>query len=326
MPPVMPPVRLGIIGLGAISRFYLAALEYVPSMRLGAVCDVRATARASFRGQAACHCDHREMLGRCNLDAAVVAVPNHLHAAVSRDVLEAGLPVCVEKPLATRGADGVALDHVARTRGIPLFTAFHRRYNAAVVGLAEGLASYRSPYRPPELVTVRYRERIEDHVGSDPWYLDPERCGGGCVADNGPNAFDLARLFLGELQVTGALIDRDAQGVDRHALITLRSEAGAAARIELDWSYDGECKEVEVRLADGSVHTADLLAGHRGFKASLWHEYVGVLDDFAASLSSRQPRADGGLPALRLVEAAYEAGRQGRSPSAEQWERESADA
>ncbi|GAA4951694.1 hypothetical protein GCM10023224_40300 [Streptomonospora halophila] len=296
------PLRVGVIGLGAISRFYLAALESMPSLRLAAVCDRRPEALAAPRGRVRCYPDHREMLSSGGLDAAVVSAPNHMHAPLCRDVLAAGVPVCVEKPLALLPSDGEALRAEARLRGVTLFTAFHRRYNRAVRALAERLPEG----VPVAEVRVRYLERIEDHIGRDSWYLDTDRSGGGCVADNGPNAFDLARMLLGELSVAEAHIARDREAVDRRAAVRLISADGATAAVELDWSYDGELKDVWVRLADGRTDSADMLGGFPGFKDSLWHEYRGVLGDFESRLRSPGTRDDDGGPAaLALVDAAY---------------------
>ncbi|MGH3920660.1 MAG: Gfo/Idh/MocA family protein, partial [Pseudonocardiaceae bacterium] len=125
----MRQLRIGVIGLGAISRFYLAALHRIPSLRLAAVCDTDDAALRPFHDQVPCHRNHHELLGRTDLDAVVVTVPNDAHATVGRDALEAGLPVCLEKPLATQLTDGEALVNCARTAGVCLFTAFHRRYN-----------------------------------------------------------------------------------------------------------------------------------------------------------------------------------------------------
>ncbi|POX38908.1 gfo/Idh/MocA family oxidoreductase [Streptomyces sp. Ru73] len=299
----MTPRRVGVIGLGAISRYYLAAIGRLPGWELAAVCDARQEALAPHRGRVPCHSEHRALLAQPGLDAVVVAVPNHAHAAICGDALAAGLPVCVEKPLALHPAEGRELTALARARATPLFTAFHRRYNDGVRRLRHDLAAARAPVAA---VRVRYLERIEEHIAGDTWYLDPRRCGGGCVADNGPNAFDLVRLLLGDVEVGGAEITRDARGTDRQAVIGLRAAGGATATVELDWSYPGETKDIEVRLADGTVHRADMLAGHPGFKASLWHEYAGILDAFAAARPG-EAGTDDGLAALDLVAASYRA-------------------
>lgn len=293
-------MRIGVVGLGVIATFYLAAVERLPSVRLVAVCDVDDAALTPHRERLACYADHRSLLAHPGLDAVVVTVPNDAHGPVCRDAINAGIPVCVEKPLCLSIEDGTELDQLAQQHGVALFTAFHRRYNAHLLSLVDSLAGA----APVESVRVRYLERIEEHIGADAWYLDPARCGGGCVADNGPNVFDIVRTLLGDLTVEGAWIGWDATGVDRQAVVLLRGGSGAQARVELDWSYRGEAKDVEVHLADGSVHRADLLAGHPDFKGSLWHEYVGILAEFTRVVCGAGTGNDG-LAALTLVHATY---------------------
>ena len=290
------PLRVAVVGLGVISRFYLAALRDSPAMELVAVCDTDPERLAAHAVPG--YTDHRRLLRSTWLDAVVVTVPNDVHMRVCSDALNEGVAVCVEKPLALDTAQGIALRKLAEQRDVPLFTAFHRRYNEAVARLRDECAGARITD-----VTVRYLERIEEHAGADGWYLDMGRCGGGCVADNGPNAFDLVRLLLGPAEVASARIARDALGVDRRADIGLRARDGRA-RILLDWSFAGERKDIEVRLADGRTLRADMLAGHDGFKASLWHEYVRVLDDFGRRVRGVRG-GDGGLAALRFVRDAY---------------------
>ncbi|MFD9869604.1 Gfo/Idh/MocA family protein [Streptomyces niveus] len=299
----MKPLRIGVVGLGVISRFYLDAFPGLPTLELVAVCDLREDALAPHRAAGLpCYPDHRRMLAETELDAIVVNVPNDAHAAVCRDALEAGVAVCVEKPLALHLADGRALTELAVSGGSVLFTAFHRRYNDNVLGLLRSLPEAAAV----ESVTVRYLEKIEEHVGQDRWYLDPERCGGGCVADNGPNAFDVVRLFLGELTVESAEVVRDGEGVDRQARVELRSAGGVPATVELDWSYPhGEAKDVTVRLKDGTEHHADMLAGHHAFKSSLKHEYVGVLQEFEQAVRAGTDASRAGLAMLELVDATY---------------------
>jgi predicted dehydrogenase len=298
-------IRVGIVGLGVISRYYLKALP-TADLELAAVCDRNPDVLAEHQGTVPCFTDHRDLLASGTVDAVVVNVPNDAHFPVVRDVLAAGLPVCVEKPLGIRLAEGEELVAEARLRDLPLLVAFHRRYNDNVLALKAGLTA------PVTHVTVRYHERIEEHVGRDRWYLDPERCGGGCVADNGPNALDLVHLFLGPVELAHAEITRDPAGVDRQAVLDLRSPTGATARVELDWSYpDGEAKDVTVSTADGRVHRADMLAGHAAFKSSLDHEYVGVLEHFAGVLRGRVDDWPDGLYPLRLVTEAYAAERAG---------------
>lgn len=290
-------IRVGVVGLGVIGKFYLAALAGRRDMSLTAVCDLRPEL-LDVAAPVAKYTDHRAMFAETDLDAVIVTVPNDAHHEVCRDALAAGLAVCVEKPLATTLSDACDLDRRARAAGRPLFTAFHRRYNDNLLAMMSTMDSQ------PVHVVVRYLERIEDHVGVDAWYLDPTRCGGGCVADNGPNAFDLVRYLIGDVTVTEVTINRE-DGVDRQATIGLRTPTGVTATVELDWSFPGEIKDVRVELANGKIAHADLLSGHEGFKQSLWHEYRGVVAEFAELIRCGATASGAGLAALALVSSCY---------------------
>ncbi len=303
----MIKLRIGAIGLGVISRFYLAAIDALTSVELAAVCDVREAALEPFTGTVKTYRDHRELLARADVDAVIISVPNDAHAQVCRDSLLAGVGACVEKPLAIRLADAHELAQLADDRGVALFTAFHRRYNENIIALRRRLPEATAVTS----MTVRYLERIEEHVGADGWYLDLERCGGGCVADNGPNAFDLVRYFLGDVSVSEVEIHRDSRGLDRQAVIVLATACGASALVELDWSYPGERKDVDIMLADGTAHHAGMLLGYPEFKGSLWHEYIGILKDFEEAVRTGGNVSRDGVAAVEIVDRVYAAERVG---------------
>ena len=295
------PLRVGLIGLGTISRFYLAALRDSPAMELAAVCDRDPQKPAPHPVPG--YTDHRRLLRRTLPDAVVVTVPDDARYQVCSDALEQGAAVCVEKPLALGIAQGIALRKLAEHRDVPLFTAFHRRYNPAVARLRAECAG-----TPVSEVTVRHLEHVGEHVGEHAdavgGRLGVRRRGGGCVAVGGPGAFDLVRLFLGPAEVTSARITRDARGVDRRADLRLRAEDGTA-RIVLGRSFTGERNDIEVRLADGRTRHADMLAGRPGSEHVLRQEYAGVLDAFERCVRGVREQPDGGLAALRFVRDAY---------------------
>lgn len=310
----MRTYSVAVVGLGVISRFYLAAIQRSPRLRLAAVCDVDEARLAPWREKVDCCGGYRELTrGALRPDAVVVTTPNDTHAEVCAELLAAGVPVCVEKPLALSAADAAGLAAVSEASGVPLVTAFHRRHNRHVRALARTVRE-RAGSAPVASARVRYFERIEEHAGPDSWYLRPERCGGGCVADNGPNAFDVVRLLLGDVHVVSAEMGPDSARPERRAAIELHGPGGVPVRVDLDWSYRGELKDVEVTLADGTLHHIDMLAGHTGFKASLWHEYAAVLAEFTALLDG-SPGVDAsdarlrGVAAAQLVESAYRTAR-----------------
>ena len=69
--------------------------------------------------QARQYVDFREMLAKENdLDAVVVATPDHLHAPIAKAVMEAGKHIYLEKPLTFTVQEARALDRIARRTGV----------------------------------------------------------------------------------------------------------------------------------------------------------------------------------------------------------------
>jgi len=297
-------VRVGMIGMGVISRFYVDALKHrLDNPQLVAVCDLSEDRMLPFKEQGL-HCfpDYKEMLRKEDIDAVIVNVPNDKHFEICRDAMLAGKHVCCEKPMTLSLPEAEELVRLSRTTGRTLFTAFHRRYN---VHLVRALSSLQSN-KEIASVTASYLEKIEDHAGFDQWYLQPERCGGGCVADNGPNVYDTLAFFLGRMTVVSAHIVRNPRNVDIEAKVELVTPEGIPVSVHLDWAYPyGEKKDVVVHLKNGETVAVDMLAGFTEFKSSLYHEYEEILKDFAVKIESGDCHGDDGLDAVRLVHETY---------------------
>src|SRR5262245_48140628 len=70
--------------------------------------------------------DYRDAIGRA--DAAIIGLPHHLHAPVAIDLMNAGVHVLVEKPMALNPTDCARMNEVAaRTRSV-LAVGLLRRY------------------------------------------------------------------------------------------------------------------------------------------------------------------------------------------------------
>ena len=98
-PTAEPRLRAGVVGAGHMGQYHIIALMELWDVDLVGIVDQdfsRAEALASTYGTKAFH-DHRELAGL--VDVATVAVPTEQHFDVSRDLLEAGVHVLVEKPM-----------------------------------------------------------------------------------------------------------------------------------------------------------------------------------------------------------------------------------
>ncbi|QAS06950.1 gfo/Idh/MocA family oxidoreductase [Bacillus subtilis] len=297
-------MKIGIIGLGVISKYYVEAIKQLDSFTLSAVCDIQKEKMSPFP-EAEHYTDYRTFLEKADIDGVVINVPNHMHYDICRYALECGHHICCEKPLTIELKDADRLAERSQQVQKTLFTAFHRRYNINFLNEMKkiNLSQIKS-------VKARYLENIKEHAGSDSWYLEPDQCGGGCVADNGPNVFDTLSYFLGKLDVTGAQIWNNANDIDVQAVIQLKNGDGVQAQVELDWEFPhGERKDVDITLQDGTTIHIDMLKDFEVFKSSLYHEYEEILKDFKASIAAGNCFGESGQDAVRLVQEAYSFGR-----------------
>ena len=96
----MEPVKIGIIGTGNISDWYLRGASRSRLIKVKAVADIRpeaAKAKAEAFGTTAVTVD--ELLADPEIEIVMNLTLPMVHAAVSRQILEAGKHVYVEKPI-----------------------------------------------------------------------------------------------------------------------------------------------------------------------------------------------------------------------------------
>jgi predicted dehydrogenase len=110
-------VRLGLIGCGSRGVGNMNNFLKLGGVEVGALCDVYATSVEMARKTAPAgkaFKDHRHVLDAKDIDAVIVAVPDHWHTAITIDALNAGKDVYVEKPLTLRIEEGPEIVKAAR--------------------------------------------------------------------------------------------------------------------------------------------------------------------------------------------------------------------
>ncbi len=133
----MNRLKLGVVGVGALGRHHARILASFPDVELVAVAEPNET-----QGRAvaeSCHCawmpEFYSLLDR--VDAASIVVPTFMHRQVAVEFLSRGIPILVEKPLASTMADARAMVDVAQAHSTPLQVGHIERFNPAFQALAK---------------------------------------------------------------------------------------------------------------------------------------------------------------------------------------------
>jgi len=125
------PLRVAVIGAGHLGGIHARRLTALPDFSLEAVVDPLPEQRAAVA--AACHCEalahHRPLLGK--IDAAIIATPTRWHHAVALELLQHGVHLLVEKPLAATAAEAWELVEAARRAAVVLQVGHVERFNPA---------------------------------------------------------------------------------------------------------------------------------------------------------------------------------------------------
>lgn len=124
-------LRAGVVGVGYYGSFHAEKYATLPGCSLVAVADTDPAngERAAEEYEVPCFHNHRDLIGR--VDVASVAVPANEHFRVTRDLLEAGIHVLVEKPVTGDPNRAYELVRLAEEKGVTLQAGFLERFNPA---------------------------------------------------------------------------------------------------------------------------------------------------------------------------------------------------
>jgi predicted dehydrogenase len=116
--PASESIVLGFIGVGGMGSGLLNIFKRFPDVRVAAVCDVyephARRAQSAADGKPEVYHDFRKVLDRKDLDAVVVATPDHWHAIPTIMACQASKDVYCEKPLTHKIAEGRAVVKAAQ--------------------------------------------------------------------------------------------------------------------------------------------------------------------------------------------------------------------
>jgi len=314
---VVDRLRVAVLGSGFIARYHARAVAELPGAELVAAANWRPESLARLAaeyGIPRTTTDWRELVGDPEVDAAVVATPNSLHAEQAIAFLDAGQHVMVEKPMAMDVTEADAMVAAAERSSACLMVAHCWRFHPAVLALRDRIAAGELG----EIVKTR-GYGVHARWGPAGWFVDPELAGGGALADMGVHAIDTARFLLGgpePARVCAAIGTRYREiSVDDDAILLISWSNGTNSVVESGWwqpHLEGLEAETEVYGTGGFArifgYTEPPEPDYEHCPQSMYTAQMAELVDAVGA--GRQPSPDGadGRIVMRVVEEAYRSG------------------
>jgi len=302
----MKVYRLGILGLGAIGHVHAYAASVLPfhydlpfGVKLAGVYNrtyEKAQKAVETMGFEFAARTPEELLGRDDIDAVSICLPNHLHEKYAVMALQAGKHLYCEKPLATSYEGALRIKEAADKSGKVAQIVFQNRFFPAVMRARQLM----DEGRLGRLLSFQARYNHSSNI--DPgkaatWRFSREFSGTGTLADMGSHIIDLLCFLAGPIDRLNAVMQTafpqrpDGQGgmtdvlVDDAAYILAQMKNGAMGSITASKLATGTNDDLDIVLygEKGALHfnaeRPDVLefydntdpsgpfGGSRGFKA-----------------------------------------------------------
>lgn len=140
-------------------------------------------------------------------DGLVLATPNTLHISGALAAIEAGVPVLVEKPIATTLEDAGRIVAAGEAAGVPVLTGLHRRHLPAVTAVKARIEAGEIG-RPVAAHAVFWIAKPDGYFDT-PWR---RQAGAGPLFMNAIHDVDLLRFLVGEIETVRAVASNRIRG------------------------------------------------------------------------------------------------------------------
>ncbi len=331
--PSVPPVRIAVVGAGAISQLaHLPVLSKSRGAVLVALCDndgPKARALADRFGVRDVFTDIDDLFDFDQVDAVIIATPNHLHEPHVLAALRAGVDVLCERPLSldSRGVERIV--KAAETAGRKVIVGNNHRFWTDVQQLHRFM-------RGGELgaITGIRGGHYQYRGAQGGWRYRRAEAGGGAFLELGYPLLDLAMWLTDSTEAVrvSAHFDRDrgAATVENSMAVQIELAGGLLFTADVAWNYVGDEDRwwFETRASRGSARLAPLRVvkllngtptdvsprGAAARESAFIQSYRAELAHFIAVVRGETPYKPPSdhLAVQKLVEAVYESAQEGR--------------
>ena len=249
-------LTVAVVGTGYWGRNHVrtwAAMKKEGTIDQLIVCDVDENRAKQLAEEFECewHTDASTLREIYSIDAATIATPTPMHAPLAIALMEQGVDVLVEKPLAMDEAEAKSIVACAKQQGRLLCVGHLFRYHVAIRKAAEMIAA-------GEIGPVL-------HIESERLSVREPRPDIGVIAALAIHDMDICRDLMGDIDpqdIDAFSLPSDIAGIEDHAVIHMRFPSGTcenplgpSAQITVSWRsrVRGKVRELRIIGRDASL-------------------------------------------------------------------------
>ncbi|GAQ16942.1 oxidoreductase [Oceanobacillus picturae] len=262
-------LRVGVIGVGSISRYHIEQYLRHEKVQLVALCD-KSTKQLQNKGELynikELYHDYRELIKQQHIDAVSICTWNNSHAEIAVAALEAGKHVLIEKPLSKTVEEALSVKDAVIKSGKVLQVGFVRRHGEHTKVLKKFID--KGTLGEIYYAKASYLRRLGNPGG---WFSDKAKSGGGPLIDLGVHVIDICWYLMGKpkpVSVSGntykklgnrsnienlsfykaAEYNPELNDVEDLANAIIRFENGATIMVDVSFTLHTKDNELSVKL------------------------------------------------------------------------------
>ena len=312
-------MRYGIVGAGGIAQAYAQAFAQCSEADLVGVADTRldAAQKLAETNNSAAFSSHEEMISATEPEAVVVCTPPVTHADICTDLMQRGIHVLCEKPLAMNSDQARQMIDAAALADVKFTMASKFRYADDVIAARKIVES--GILGDMMLFENVFSGRVDM---SNRWNSNPEVSGGGVLIDNGTHSVDIMRYFLGPVVELQVVEGRRVQNlpVEDTVRVFVKTEAGVMGSIDLSWSMQKEQPYyISIYGSQGTVLVGWQESKYKTIGNNEWivfgqgynkiQSFQNQIENFTRAIRGEEIlriSPQDGLASVEVIEAAYE--------------------
>lgn len=254
-------MKAALVGFGTISAVHIDAIASNPGMELVAICDTNAALAAKVPEGVRFYTDYKKMVQEVKPDVVHNLLPHYLHYPVTRELVEMGVNVFCEKPIALNSTQAEQFCQLEREHPeVKIGVCLQNRMNETT----EALKAIIDSGEYGKVIGIRgfvpWR-RDKSYYDAQPWRGQWKYAGGGSMINQSLHTLDLLYFLGGDISRLHAVVGQTNEyGVEVEGDVIARLEFANGANglfFATNNNWTNESVQIRVAMEKGVFHIED---------------------------------------------------------------------